>query len=105
MLDRLTVPIASTNRHTLYKACVERTRALAWVFSMAFALPPPLNSPAPDPLAQVANLDVLYLGITLVGFAYGAFWAIGPVLLRDAFGCRSIGILYSVVVASFAIGR
>jgi len=44
-----------------------------------------------------ADLNSLYLGVILTGFAYGSFWSIGPSLIADRFGVRCFASLYNVV--------
>jgi MFS family permease len=44
-----------------------------------------------------ADLNTLYLGVILTGFAYGSFWSIGPSLIADRFGVRCFASLYNVV--------
>jgi hypothetical protein len=43
-----------------------------------------------------ADLNVLYVGVALTGFAYGGFWSLGPALVADRFGMKAFAATYSL---------
>lgn len=53
-------------------------------------------------ILMIGQLQLLALGVVVTGLSYGAYWSLGPCLLKDVFGTRAIGFLYGVVGLSFA---
>lgn len=54
-----------------------------------------LPSPVTD-FNHVADLNLLYLGTMMTGFAYGGFWSLGPPLIADRFGMKAFAATYSL---------
>jgi len=49
-------------------------------------------------------MNVLLIGVILVGLSYGSFWSLGPSILGDLFGGKNFGIIYGMTSLAPAAG-